>query len=929
MIHNFNTQIFKLTGLVFMIISSMQTGYGQVNQLLTIEKEYQGHSFTEALNEIETDYAVHFYYGENWIDSLTLNFSTRELSINQFIEKALSASQYTFIIHNNQTIYIVPRHTVIYNLKLGNENNDLSNNTIYSQEQTNYIQGRTPNATSVINIGTKENYKNERLVNITGQVLNHANHEPIIGATIFIKDIQKGAVSGIDGTFMLKMPIGKFETVIRCVGMKESSVVLNIASSGNFSIDLDEDLRSIDEVVISAQKSERSSSVGLEKISIKSVKELPSLMGEKDVVKISQMLPGIVSVSEGSAGVNVRGGNADQNLFYLNHIALYNTSHLFGFFSTINPGIINDFTIYKGYVPPAYGGRISSVFNIDTRYGSNKKFFMQGGISPISANMHLETPIIKNKLSVIVSGRSSYSDWIMNKLEQPELRNSSTSFYDLAAGLAYEINPNNSIKGFGYYSYDKFNYNQEVNYDYNNRGSSLNYIHKFSENLKSDLALSGSQYAYHTLNSSSATEAYKQTFKLEHYEFKGSFNWISGNSNNFSLGAGAILYKINRGVITPYGESSLLEPVVLGSEKGVEYSLFTEDKFKLNSKLSLTGGIRLAGFLNLGPSTVYTYNSDYPLEEAYITDTTTYASGEITHSNLAPELRAAAEYKINNFNSIKLSFTQMQQYLFMLSNSYSISPTDQWKMVDSHIKPPRSNQVSLGYYKDFFGAGVNVSSEIYYKWSENVVEYKDGADFISGANIETLLLQGNQKAYGAEFMIARNEGRLSGWISYTYSRSLITVDGGSEATSINNGKTFPSNYDKPHVCNMVATYRINRRFSFSSNLAYSTGRPITLPQSVYYIDDNPYVEYSDRNEYRVPDYFRLDLSVTIEGNLKAKKPFHSYWVASVYNVTGRSNPYSIYFKTEAQTLKGYQYSIIGVPIFTISWNIKLGNYLND
>jgi hypothetical protein len=271
----------------------------------------------------------------------------------------------------------------------------------------------------------------------------------------------------------------------------------------------------------------------------------------------------------------------------------------------------------------------------------------------------------------------------------------------------------------------------------------------------------------------------------------------------------------------------------------------------------------------------------------------------------------------------------MRQYLFMLSNTYSIAPHDQWKLVDYHITPPKSNQISAGYYRILPSIGLSASGEIYYKYAKKIIEYKDGADFLASPYTETTILQGNQEAYGLEFMLSKPNGKLNGWISYTYSRSLITINGAKDWEKINFGKTYPSNYDKPHVCNVILNYRFNRRLSISSNIAYSTGRPITLPNGVYYLESKPYVDYSDRNEYRIPDYFRMDISVSVEGNLKQKKPLHSFWMFSIYNLTGRNNVYSIYFRSEEGFLRGYQYSIIGTTIFTISWNFKLGNYAND
>jgi hypothetical protein len=364
-------------------------------------------------------------------------------------------------------------------------------------------------------------------------------------------------------------------------------------------------------------------------------------------------------------------------------------------------------------------------------------------------------------------------------------------------------------------------------------------------------------------------------------------------------------------------------------EKGLETSVFIDDNISLGPRLNIYAGLRFSMFTELGPKTVRNYYPETPFEDNNVSSTTIYQSGDKISNYYHPELRAGLDYKFNENSSVKLSVTQMTQYVFMLSNSISIAPNDQWKLVDSHIKPPSSTQYSSGYYLEMPKLGMNATFELYYKQAQHVVEYRDGANFLASPYIETAVLQGDQKAYGAEFMLSKTAGRVTGWVSYTHSRSFITVNGKNDWSDINQGKKYPSNYDKPHVLNTFLNLEISRRFGFSTNLAYSTGRPVTLPQSVYYIDDQPFVEYSDRNEYRIPDYLRLDVSLKIEGNLKLKKPMHSYWTVGVYNVTGRSNANSIFFLSEQGRLRGFKYSVINVPIFTISWNWKLGNYENN
>ncbi|MBV5348419.1 TonB-dependent receptor plug domain-containing protein, partial [bacterium] len=386
------------------------------------------------------------------------------------------------------------------------------------------------------------------------------------------------------------------------LGMTEVKGNLDVRSDGYFSMTLKKQLHAIDEVLVHGQKTQkRSSKLGMENVSVKTMKELPTLMGEKDVMKVAQMLPGIVSVGEGSAGVNVRGGNADQNLFYLNEIPVYNSSHLFGFFSSINSDIINNFTIYKGQIPAEYGGRLSSVFNVELRKGHKNSFFTQGGISPVSANAEIEIPVVKEKASLILSGRSSYSDWILKRLKDPNLRNSKASFYDFAAAFDYNLNDKNQINVLAYNSNDNFNLNGYTEYAYGNKGASVNYVHRFTPGLKSSVSVIGSNYNFETIEKSSASKAYSHSYELSHYEFRGSLSWLANEHHTFKAGTDLILYDLNRGVISPYGEESLRPTVNLGTEKGLETSVFIDDNISLGPRLNFYAGLRFSMFTELGP----------------------------------------------------------------------------------------------------------------------------------------------------------------------------------------------------------------------------------------------------------------------------------------------------------------------------------------
>jgi hypothetical protein len=641
------------------------------------------------------------------------------------------------------------------------------------------------------------------------------------------------------------------------------------------------------------------------------------------------MLPGVQTVGEGSSGYNVRGGSADQNMIYMNKVPVYNSSHLFGFFTSFSPDIVKDFSLFKSNLPANYGGRLSSIFDISTRQGNVNRFSARGGISPITGHVAVEGPIVKEKSAFVLSARSTYSDWILKRLEDPELRNSNAAFYDLAATVTIEPDEKNLVKAFGYYSSDAFTLGATNEYAYSNAGGSINFKHRFGSRISGDFALVFGQYGFSTGNKELEAAAYSHDYRIDHYEIRADQTWLSRGRHKLSFGVNGIYYDLHRGLVEPYGEASLRYPVDLGMDRGVERAGYLSDEISLTQRFTLYLGLRYSSFLNLGPSDILTYHEGTSRNPGNVKDTLNFSAGKVTRSYTAPEPRISLTYLIGQNNSIKLSYNRIQQYIFMLSNTIAISPTDQWKLCDYHIRPPLVDQFSMGYYQDVPDVGVSASAEIYYKQLANVVDYKDGADFIASPYTETQVVQGTEDAYGLELMIRKNTGKLNGWLAYSYSRSMMLFNNPVPGENINNGHPYPSNYDRPHNLGLVSNYKVSRRLSFSATMEYITGRPITYPISIYYQNGAEYLDYSDRNKYRIPDYFRLDLSVNLEGNLKKIKLAHSFWMLSIYNLTGRNNPYSVYFRNESGSINGYKLSIFGRPVITLSWNFKFGNYASE
>lgn len=912
------------------LLSSMLLG----QQDFVLQRDHAELELSELVEQVESKCDLKFYYQKNWVDSIVFSNIEAGTSVVEILSRGLKKHGLIMYTRGNQ-IFIYPGQPIISELP------ELKNNTVTlsapgpvkrdTKAGNDYISTKEIMNENIIEVGNERNNAGQRKCKISGTILNRKENELLVGATIYIKELEYGAVSDASGRFELYLLPGEYRLSADHMAMKETQYLLKVFSDGELYLELEDKIIELQEITISSDRYDNVSSLqmGYDRISIKAMKEIPIVMGEKDVLQVAQMLPGVQNIGEGSSGFNVRGGSTDQNMFYINNISVYNTAHLFGFFTAFNPDVINDFTLYKNNIPTKYGGRIASVFDISTRQGNKNEFFIHGGISPVTGHFSLEGPVIKEKVSVVASFRSTYSDWLLKRMNDQDLRESSASFYDATLGANAEINENNKLKLFFYQSADKFSLSSRDDYSYSNTGASINWNHSFTPHLSLETSFAHSNYQFQHINKNNISEAYTQNYTIQHNEFRTDFLLLRYENHRIDFGLNSILYNLDRGSILPFGEESTRTPVLLGKENGLENALYISDEIKVLPKLSLLLGLRYSFYSQLGPADLVHYLEDLPKETNNISSTSSYEAGELIKWYSGLEPRLALNYRFNTYNSVKASYNRLNQYIFLLSNTIAIAPTDQWKLVDYHIVPPVADQVSLGYYKDSKDKEVSVSLELYKKWGNNIVDYKNGADFISGLPVEQMVLQGKQNSYGAEFMLKKNSNRLTGWLSYTYARSLIQMNGMHAVERINNGYPYPSNYDRPHSVNLVANLRLKRRFSFSSNLVYSTGRPITLPVGIYYAEGQQLLLYSDRNQYRIPDYFRIDFSVNVEGNLKFRKLGHSYWMLNVYNLTGRENAYSVFYKAENRKIKGYKLSIFARPIVTLSWHLKLGNYSND
>lgn len=909
---------------------------GQADDVV-FQGDYQDVPFENFVKDVEQKTGLQFYYLEHWVRGIRVTASGEKISLRRTLDQALLPAGIYYLLESSGEVYLSIRQALEGRLPdysgsggslVSAEEQEVSGLTSAEQK---YIDGRKAGMLETLSVGTREEGEGRNVAVLHGKITDVETGDPLVGATVYFEELAKGTATDVDGRFSLVVRPGKYTVEFKCMGMEDRRNYLDVLSGGGLDILMEKSVIALTEVVVQANRyhNVRGTQMGFDRLNYKVLKEVPVVMGEKDVLKVIQMLPGVQTVGEGAAGFNVRGSAADQNMIYINKVPVYNSSHLFGFFTSFSPDIVKDFTLYKSNVPASYGGRLASFFDITARQGNLNKYTAHGGISPVTARLSVEGPIQKGKSSFILAGRSTYSDWILTKLQDPTLRDSKANFYDFSGMLTWEPGDKTLIKAFGYYSHDYFKLGSTNQYDYNNAGGSLNIRRRIGSRMSGDLALVYGTYDFSTIDETVASEAWTQAYRIDHFETKLDMSWLSLGKHHLTFGGNAILYNLDRGDVLPYGEVSMRVPVELGLDNGLETAVYLADEISLTPRLTLYGGLRFATYFSLGPDEVQVYGEGLPVQPGSVVDVIEAEPYEIIKTYTGLEPRAALNLMLGANNSLKLSYNRVNQYLFMLSNTVAISPTDQWKLCAYNIVPPYVDQVSLGFYQDFPRGGINTSLEVYYKKIQNVVDYRDGASFISTPNVETVTLQGEQEAYGFEALFKKNAGKLSGWIAYSYARSMMLVDSEFPSEQINYGNPYPSNFDRPHNLSIVSNLKINRRLSFSANMVYTTGRPVTYPISIYYMDGMQFVDYADRNSYRIPDYFRLDLSVNLEGNLKERKLFHSYWMLNFYNVTGRQNAYSVYFQNHNGVINGYKLSIFGQMVVTLSWNFKLGNYASE
>jgi hypothetical protein len=852
---------------------------------------------TEAIGKVEQEKKVRFFYLHDWIKDLFIDSESLNLPLPEFLNKALEGTSLTHTIYREKNIILF--------IKAGDQ-----------------LPAESVSSTTEAEVFVADGKE----YTIHGTIQEANTGETISGATVFVEETKAAAQTNAAGQYSLTLKSGMYTLKVSAVGKTTDTRKISLLKNQSLDFNLFDkvtELRSVEIQAEGADNNIASLEMSLVKLDVKTIKSMPSFLGEPDIIKSITLMPGVKTVGDGAGGFNVRGGNVDQNLVLLDDVPVFNTSHLFGFFSAFNSDVVKDVNLFKGGLPAQYGGRISSVLDVKLKNGNSRNFSIRGGAGIISSKLFAEGPIIKDRTSFIVGARYAYPNWILKKVPDLDIRRSSGMFYDLTARLHHRINENNSVSLSAYSSRDDFKLAGDTLYNWQTTNATAKWSTIIAQKVFVDVTALMSDYTY-GIDGLNPGEGFESDFGINLKGGKIDVSYSINQQNKIEAGASLNLYDISPGKLKPDPEF-MINPVHLPNDKASEAAVFIGDEFKVSSGITLYGGVRYSWYKALGPADVLIYSDNSSRSLSTIIDTLTFDDNATIKTYSGIEPRFSAKISLSPKSSVKASYNRNMQYLHLISNTTAVSPLDLWKASNFHIRPQVGQQFAVGYFRNLRANEIEISVEGYYKEINNMLEYKDGADLFLNPAVETQVVEAEGKNYGVEFLVRKNVGELTGWVGYTYSRSIRRVRGEHPDETINDGKWYPSNFDKPHDVSIVTNYKFNRRFSVSANFAYNTGRPITYPEEVYIIDGYTFVQFSERNQARIPDYHRLDISFTLDESLKQTKKWRGSWTLSFFNVYGRKNAYSVFFRPQYKGAQpqAFRLSVLGTIFPSLTYNFKI------
>jgi hypothetical protein len=885
---------------------------GQVADTLVVSGNFRNSPVIGFLDKLTTEYSISFYYDPERLNNVVINQTFLNTPVEEAVALILKETPYRSIRFQDAYI-VIPRE----------EEKDIS-----SMSRESYLDS----GIYTLQIGNPDEAGRYKTASITGHITDGATGDPLESATIQVSDTRFAAVSDRNGKYSITLSPGLYKLKISCIGFDAMDYNIKLISSGNLDVTLNEESILIDGVVIKSRRADHnvtSNQMSLIEVNREAIQQLTLTIGTKDIIRSMTLMPGVKSAGEFGSDIIVRGGGSDQNLILIEGAPVFNTAHIFGLLSVVNADALESAVLYKGNIPARFGERVSSVMDLKIRQDNDEIFWGTGGIGIIDSRLTLGIPIIKKKLSVLVGGRTTYSDYLLHLMPDTYLKNSSAYFFDMNGLITYNINKANELSLSGYRSYDLFDYVHNLKYDYGNTLGSIKWSHKVSNRLHTNLQGSYSNYKINRYNETNVFEKTVITSELSYASARLNATYTFRTDDNLDFGVQSIFYRIQPGSLSPLDEASVISPFKLNPEQALENAIYIAGKFELGSIISINAGLRYSYYDFRGPDRIYIYESESPRITGAIIDSVSYEKNEVIKTYSGIEPRISLKFQLNSSSSVKLNYNRANQYISLVSYSAVPTPDDRWKLSDPFVKPVICDQVAIGYYKNFRQNLIETSLEVYYKKLQNLVEYKNGAQILLNPYLETALLNASGESYGVEFFIKKSLGSLDGWFGYTWSRSLKKTSGIYEDEIINDNTWYPSSFDIPHDLTLMATYHLNRRWQVSGTFKYNSGRAITLPENKYIIDNEYVIQFSERNKYRLPDYHRLDLSITMGESLRAKKKWKGSWTLAVINVYGRDNAYSVFYEKHPMSAQNNfrlfslnKLYIIGQPIPTLTYNFN-------
>ncbi|MDN3205310.1 TonB-dependent receptor [Algoriphagus sediminis] len=759
---------------------------------------------------------------------------------------------------------------------------------------------------------------------LTGKLIDQATKEPIEGVGLYIDGVYKGVNSDRFGTYIINLSPGNHRVAYRQVSKIPVIIEVTIYENAVVNLEMSDKSFELDGVVVMSDEMDRNVRnpiTGVTKLTTQELKAIPAFLGEADIFKGLQLLPGVSSVGEGTSGINVRGAKTDQNLLLMDEALVLSSNHALGFLSAFNTDVTETFTLYKGNLPSRLGGRAGSALDIRMRDGDFQNWSGQVGIGTSNGRLLLEGPIVNDKVSVILGGRISNVNWLLNQARDFDIQNSELNFHDVYGGLSWKIGTGHTLEANTLLTGDFFRFSDEFGYDWSNRVSSLKYRGILSENVSLNVVYANGDFD-NAFFDPEGLDAAQVDNGMTYQQGKVTATWAN-ESLAINVGAEAIYYKGKPETLSPFGSESSVEEDRVEKERGLEYSAFANSEFELGENTGIVAGVRFSNYNQLGPDSVYQYRDNAPITEENIIGVVGVESGSIkNYSGIEPRL--SIRQNLSSNSSIKMSYSRLNQYIQSVSNTFGPTPIDLWQLSTTYIPPQRSDSFSLGYFRNSKDNMWEFSVDGFYRRTDNQVEYRDFAQVFLNPHMETELVFGEGESYGTEFLIKKNLGIVTGWLAYTYSRSFFRTLSPFPEEQINRGEWFPSNFDKPHEVNFILSKKMYPRGLFNISINYATGRPVNAVNSSYVLGGLVVPEYSDRNEYRIPDYFRVDVSYTFEKVFSKKGDSLNF---SIYNLLGRRNAYSVFWQKDddSRQLRPYRLAILGSIFPSITYSIQFGH----